>query len=227
MPRIPQSSYRIITPKTILWSPEEIELYTRIISYIDKIDSFRSPKVELEQYSLPSDLIAFILILCAEDLIGQNVVDLGCGTGRFTLPIKHFFSNRILGVDIDLDAMNHLVQLQKQNKLGIDLLITAIEFSEPKLWGKRFQVTLMNPPFGTKRPKIDMVFLKHALKFSKVIISIHKSNPRTRRLIKDLGKKHRKNTIILATIDFPLSASLRFHRKHEHFVRVDLLRIAE
>ncbi|MHA2202119.1 MAG: METTL5 family protein [Candidatus Hodarchaeales archaeon] len=227
MPEIPKSSYRIISPKTVLWSIEEIDLYKKIIPFIDKIDSFRSPKVELEQYSLPSDLIAFILILSADDLIGQNVVDLGCGTGRFSLPIIHFFSNRILGVDIDPDAMEHLVQLQKRNRLAIDLLLTSIEFSEPNLWGKRYQTTLMNPPFGTKRQKIDMVFLKQALKFSKVIISIHKTNPKTRILIRNLGREHGKNVIILATVEFPIFTSLKFHRKHKHNVRVDLLRIAE
>jgi putative methylase len=227
MPKIPKSSYRIISPKTVLWSIEQIDLYKKIIPFIDKIDSFRSPKVELEQYSLPSDLIAFILILSADDLIGQNVVDLGCGTGRFSLPIIHFFSNRILGVDIDPDAMEHLVQLQKRNRLAIDLLLTSIEFSEPNLWGKRYQTTLMNPPFGTKRQKIDMVFLKQALKFSKVIISIHKTNPKTRILIRNLGREHGKNVIILATVEFPIFASLKFHRKHKHNVRVDLLRIAE
>jgi predicted RNA methylase len=227
MPNIPKSSYRVITPKTVLWSFEQIELYKTIITYIDQIDSFRSPKVELEQYSLPSDLIAFILILSANDLFGKNVVDLGCGTGRFSLPIKHFFSNRVLGVDIDPDAMKHLVQLQKRNKLAIDLLITSIEFSEPIMWGRRYETTLMNPPFGTKRRKIDMVFLRQALKFSKVIISIHKSNPKTRKLIKNLGNENGKNTSILATIEFPMFTSLKFHRKPKHSVRADLFRIAK
>ncbi|MFX0122312.1 MAG: METTL5 family protein [Candidatus Hodarchaeota archaeon] len=227
MPKIPKSSYRIVFPKTVLWSFEQIELYKKIISFIDRIDSFKSPKVELEQYSLPSDLIAFVLILSADDLVGQNVVDLGCGTGRFSLPIKHFFSNRLLGVDIDLDAMKHLVQLKKRNKLAIDLLSASIEFSETEMWGRRYQTTLMNPPFGTKRRKIDMVFLKQALKFSKVIISIHKSNPKTRMVINNLAREHKKKAIIMATVDFPQFASLRFHRKHKHIIRVDLLRIAE
>lgn len=227
MPAIPKSSYDIITPKKIFWPFEQVELYKRIITFVNKIDTFRSPKVRFEQYSLPSDLIALMLILSAEDLIGQNVVDLGCGTGRFTLPIKKFFSKRILGVDIDPDAMNHLVRLQKQNKLLIDLLIAPVEFLETGKWGKNYQTTLMNPPFGTKRRKLDMVFLKQALKYSKTVISIHKSNPETWNLITQLGIEYGRRVELLATVNFPLFPTFQFHRKRKHFVRADLLRIAE
>ena len=77
MPSIPKPSYRLIKPKKILLSSRELNLYNKIVSFVNKIDGFVSPRVHLEQYSLPSDLIAFILILSTKDLIGKNVVDLG------------------------------------------------------------------------------------------------------------------------------------------------------
>ncbi len=226
MPIIPKASYEIVTPEVISFSSKQAELYNEIIAFVDKIDSFRSPKIHLEQYSLPGDLIALILILSSGDLIGQNVVDLGCGTGRLTLPIKKFFSDRVLGVDIDSDAINHLVQSQKQNLLSLDLLIASVEFLETFNWGKKYQTTFMNPPFGTKRRKLDLVFLKQALKYSQTIISVHKSNPETQKIITQLGKQYEKKVEILATVNFPQFPSFQFHRKCKHYVCVDLLRIA-
>lgn len=227
MSAIPNSTYSIITPKRIRLSSKQLGLYKRIIAFVNKIDSFSSPKVHLEQYSLPSDLIALILILSADDLIGQNVVDLGCGTGRFTLPIKKFYSNRTLGVDIDLDVLVHLAELRRQNELEIDLLITPIEFLENDKWGRKFQTTFMNPPFGTKRRKLDIVFLKQALRHSNKVISIHKTNSQSRNLIKHTGEKFNKRVNLIATISFPLLPSFSFHRKPKHFVCVDLLRFSE
>jgi putative methylase len=226
MPIIPKASYEIVTPEVISLSSKQAELYTKIIVFVDKIDSFRSPKIHLEQYSLPSDLIALILILTSDDLIGQNVVDLGCGTGRLTLPIKKFFSDRVLGVDIDSDATNHLIQSQKQNLLSLDLLVASVEFLETFNWGKKYQTTFMNPPFGTKRRKLDLVFLNQALKYSQTIISVHKSNPETQKIITQLGKQYEKKVEILATVNFPQFPSFQFHRKYKHYVCVDLVRIA-
>jgi len=172
-------------------------------------------------------VIALILILAAADLKGKNVVDLGCGTGRITLPIQKFYSKRILGVDIDLDAINVLIQLKKLKKLAIDILITPVEFFEPFQWDKKFQTTFMNPPFGTKRRGLDILFLKQALKYSQTTISLHKSNMRTRKLISNLGKQFGKKLELLATIDLPLPPSYRFHRKKQHFVCVDVIRLAQ
>ncbi|MFX0185754.1 MAG: METTL5 family protein [Candidatus Hodarchaeota archaeon] len=226
-PNMNGSTYNLIFPKNLSWTSDQIELYQKIISFVDKLNSFHSPKIHLEQYSLPSDLIALILILVAEDLEGKNVVDLGCGTGRMTLPIQKFFSNRILGVEIDPDAIEILMHLIKTHNLKIDLLISSVEFLESFNWGKEFQTTLMNPPFGTKRRKLDLVFLKQALTFSQTVISIHKSNPATKKLITKLGKQYRRQLRIIATVIFPVFPSFPFHHKNKHFVQVDLIRLAE
>lgn len=216
----------LIYPKNLSWSAKQVEFFREIIAFVNILDDFSSPKIYLEQYTLPSDVIALILILANADLKGKNVVDLGCGTGRFTLPIQKFYSNRILGVDIDLDAINVLIQLKKLKKLAIDILITPVEFFEPFQWNKIFQTTFMNPPFGTKRRGLDLLFLRQALEYSETTISLHKSNTKTRELISNLGKQFGKKLDILATIDLPLAPSYRFHRKKQHFVCVDVMRLS-
>jgi predicted RNA methylase len=222
---IPRTSYRVLRPKKFGWRSDQFDLYMKILTYLDDIEAFQLPQSHLEQYTLPSDLIAFILVVIANDLVKQNVIDLGCGTGRFTLPIIKFFSNRVLGIDIDISALEYLVKIRQKNNLFIDLLCTSIEFSENNKWGEKFQITFMNPPFGTKRRNIDMVFLKKALEYSKTVITIHKSNPTTQRLIKRLGARYDKTFTILATIVFSLPPSIWFHRKKEHLVTIDLIRL--
>jgi putative methylase len=216
----------LIFPKKLSWSSKKVEFFREIRSFVKILDDFSSPKIKLEQYTLPSDVIALILILADTDLKEKNVVDLGCGTGRFTLPIQKFYSKRTLGVDIDLDAINILIQLRKLKKLAIDILLTPVEFFEPFQWNKKFQTTFMNPPFGTKRRGLDLLFLRQALIYSQTIISLHKSNVKTRQLISNLGMQYEKKTEILATIDLPLAPSYRFHRKKQHLVCVDVIRMA-
>lgn len=223
--RFSHSGYEVVFPRGITLGPAAVDLYLQITKFIDQIAGFRDPKVSLEQYSLPSDLIAFILILAADDLTGKTVVELGCGTGRFTLPIQKFFAAQTLGVDVDWEGVLTLAQQREQLTLDIELLVTAIEFLEPELWGKRFQTTIMNPPFGTKRRKIDLVFLEQALQYSETIISLHKANKPTRKLIEKVSSEHGKRVDRLATVNFILAPQFQFHRKAQHKVLVDVLRI--
>jgi putative methylase len=218
-------SYRLNKPQEIILTKEEIRTYNEITSFVKQIDEFIVPKVHLEQYSLPCDLIALILLLSEKDLMKKNVVDLGCGTGRLTLPVKKFYASTVLGVEIDSKSVKVLTDFIKLYKLDVELLITAIEFLEPDNWKKKYETTIMNPPFGTKRRKIDFIFLEQALKYSNTVISIHKSNSRTRKLIEKLGSENGKEMIIIATVEFPIYPSFKFHRKKEHFVCIDIIRL--
>jgi len=227
MSAIPKSSYRIITPVNFSWSLKQIELYRKIIAFVKQIDSFRSPKVLLEQYSLPAQLIAFILVCVEKDLMNQRIVEFGSGTGRISLPLLKFFSAHLLCVDIDSETMHGLKRLLKSEKLDAELLLSAIEFLETYSWKDSYEVTIMNPPFGTKRRGIDIVFLEKALIFSKKVISIHKSNRESRRLIDRISRNYNKSCEILATLEFPIPPLYVFHKKKSHYVYVDVYRISE
>ena len=198
-------------------------LYSTLISS-RKIDSFANPKISLEQYSLPNDLIAFLLILTQKDLYHKKVVDFGCGTGRFSLPIKKFFCDRVLGVDSDPTVINQLQATMKSLGMRIDILNSFIEFLEPSNWSSIFETTIMNPPFGTQRRGIDQVFLKKALEFSDTVLSIHKSNQESRKIWKRNASLYSKEMEVLATIDFPLEKTFFFHRDEKRDVKIDLIR---
>ena len=216
--------FKIHDLKGVDLSENDIDLFYEIKDFIKIIPTFETPKVFLEQYSLPSDLISLILVISKNDLIDKNVVDLGCGTGRFTIPIAKFFANRVFGVDSDLKTMNQIHKIVKKYDHNVDLLNTSIEFIETFNWNILFQTTIMNPPFGTKRRGIDQVFLRKALNYSDVVISIHKTSKKSRTLWKRIAKSYEKHIEILLTIDFPIERSFHFHQKESHNVKVDIIR---
>lgn len=218
------TGFKILNSGIISFSENDQALFHEINDFIKTIPTFKTPKVLLEQYSLPSDLISFILVITKGDLMNKNVVDLGCGTGRFTLPIAKYFTHRVFGVDSDIAVINQLLKSINKYTLNVDLLNASVEFLEPFQWKILFQTTIMNPPFGTKRRGIDQAFLKKALAFSDVVLSIHKSSKRSRELWTKIGKAHRKHVEILATIVFPIARTFHFHQKEDHNVMVDLIR---
>ncbi|MHA1213921.1 MAG: METTL5 family protein [Candidatus Hodarchaeales archaeon] len=221
---LPNDNFKILVPSQIPWDESRSRMFEDIKSFLSEVTNFKDPKVALEQYILPDDLVAFIIVFCANDFKNRSVVDLGCGTGRFILPIQKYFSKRAFGIEIDYQLTNSLAKESNRLKIPIDLLVTSVEFLEPFNWGKIFDTTIMNPPFGTKRRKIDFVFLNKALMYSQTLISLHKSNKETRRMIRKIAENYRKDVEILATLEFMLSPSFSFHYKKKHAVRVDLIR---
>jgi putative methylase len=192
---------------------------------VKEINTFENAKLALEQYTLPAQLIAFILTYLEKDLTNQKIVEFGSGTGRISLPILKFFSQNLLCIDVDPEAMLNLKRLLSVQKLNAELLLSAIEFLETDSWKKSFTVTIMNPPFGTRRRGIDIVFLEKALNFSEKVISIHKSNPESRSLINKISQNYNKSCEILATLEFPIPPIFLFHQKKSHFVCVDIYKI--
>jgi putative methylase len=219
------TEFRLLTPKIVNWTQEKFHLYNQIYDFVKEINTFDKAKITLEQYTLPAQLIAFILTYLEEDLINQKIVEFGSGTGRISLPILKFFSQNLLCIDIDHEAMLNLKRLLNVQSLTAELLISAIEFLETDSWKKSYTVTIMNPPFGTKRRGIDIVFLEKALNFSEKVISIHKSNRESRNLIDKISRNYNKSCEILATLEFPIPPIFSFHRKKSHLVCVDIYRI--
>ena len=117
-----KTSFKVHSSLNFDFSDKDIELFIEITNFLKKIVTFSNPKISLEQYSLPNDLIAFLLILTQKDLYRRNVVDLGCGTGRFSLPIAKYFADRVLGVDSDLQGINQLLLSMKSLGTRIDIL---------------------------------------------------------------------------------------------------------
>lgn len=86
-----------------------------------------------------------------------------------------------------------------------------------------FDVTIMNPPFGTKTKGIDMVFLKNAIGLSETAVySLHKTS--TRNHIIKCAKSWGAEAKVIAELRYDIQSSYKFHKKKSVDVMVDFIR---
>lgn len=155
-----------------------------LISIIQNTETFTSPIIELEQYSVNASCAVDIIYYAGfefNDINQAFVYDLGAGTGRLSIASAFFNASYVLSVDIDINALKIL----KKNVHSLELdniifpLCADIEFFEisQRAFLKKVKVTtIMNPPFGVQTKFADRIFLKKAFNFSDIVYSIHLAN---------------------------------------------------
>ena len=151
------------------------------------------------------------------DLQGQTI-DLGTGTGRLAIGAAMMGAVKVVGVDIDETA----IALARENAMAagvqVEWLVSDIDAVEGK-----YDTVIMNPPYGTRYPHLDVRFLARAFELAPVSYSIHKSSTRTY-LRGVIAKKSRKvDTVRSMSLNIP--HLFPFHRKKWETVKVDLYRI--
>ena len=95
-------------------------------------------------------------------------------------------------------------------------------------WQGRFDTVIMNPPFGTRAPGVDVAFLRAALALTHAggsVYSLHKSSTRTHLL--KCASAWGVHGEAIAQLRFPIPATYAFHREAEVDVEVDLLRLSK
>jgi predicted RNA methylase len=180
-----------------------------------------SPRIRLEQYTIPATIAADILFLAAfvyGDIAGKTVVDLGTGTGRLAIGAASLGARQITAIDIDPIAVAVARENAKVAMVDIDWIVGDLDAIRSE-----FDTVIMNPPFGTKQRHLDKVFLRKAIQIGRVAYSIHKSATREYivRYLKRCGCK--VNAIHEYTLDIP--KMFEHHRKRKHTVKVDCYRV--
>ena len=189
---------------------------------LQKIRSHPSPKVSLEQYTIPADLAAEILFTACytyDDIQEKVVLDLGTGTGRFALGASILGARYVVGVDVDAPSLRVASIDERRLRADVDFVLGDIRAIRGDV-----DTVIMNPPFGTKKPHADIQFLDQALRLGKVVYSIHKSSTRIflEHWITSRGLSvHR----ILAT-EMVIPHQFNFHRKKRSSVQIDAIRIS-
>jgi putative methylase len=202
--------------------PRVVKLRKRDLTIsLQQVKPHPTPKISLEQYSIPAGLAAEILFIASyahDNIQGKSVADLGTGTGRLALGAAMLGAKQVVGIDLDRASISVASEASKSLGLEIDWVLGHIE----SLRGP-FDTVLMNPPFGTKQPHADLEFLKVALRVGRVTYSIHKSSTR-RFLVRWLEEHDRKpDRIMSARMEIP--HQFNFHRKKKGYVDVDVFRI--
>jgi len=193
----------------------------RLEILLSRLKSLHSPKMDLEQYSIPANLAAEMLYIAGSiynDVYGKSVLDLGTGAGRLAIGAHLLGAKRVVGVDVDPSA----IEIARNNGAEVGVKIEWIIADIEAIRGS-FDTVIMNPPFGTRMRHKDSVFLSKALDVGKVVYSLHKRS--TRRYLLDFIASRDGIVHGLFEFDLEIPRMFNFHEEEKYPVEVDLYRI--
>ncbi len=191
---------------------------------LQRIPSHPHPKVNLEQYSTPAVIAADILwnAHAMGDIECMKVVDLGCGTGIFTVGSALLGAGEVVGVDLDPDA----VEIAQAEALNMELgEITRFISTDIKDFDENADTVIQNPPFGAQKAnkEADRQFMIKALEIAPVVYSFHIKETETfvENFFKSIGGKVTHKFYY----KFPIPHIYDFHKKEKVDVDVVVLRV--
>ncbi len=180
-------------------------IFRKIEIEISKISDFKYPKLKLEQYSTSSNVIKEFLIFLEEDLykLLENkknkeeivrIADYCAGTGYLGISIILFYYFLLIeNKDHNLFSKLEFTFVEK-DKEAFHILNENLEIIKNKYYGinnvkiktinedifyykpsYKFDLIVMNPPFGIQGKVKDIEFLNKALKDSSYVVSFHLS----------------------------------------------------
>jgi putative methylase len=185
---------------------------------LQKVAPHPQPKMGLEQYTIPPDTAAEILLIASirGEISGRSVVDLGCGTGRLAIGASILGAAEVVGVDIDPAAVWKAVENAGRFSVNnIEWVISDIEAVRGP-----FDIALMNPPFGTRTRHADRRFLLKALSIAETTYTIHKRS--TRDYLLKLIEDGYGRVEALYEMRLEIPRTYIFHEKKTYGVEVDL-----
>jgi putative methylase len=146
------------------------------------VAGFENPTAALEQYPTPPELAAHVVHLADlnGDIEGRTVLDLGTGTGMLALGAALRGPERVVGVEIDRDALD--VARENRRRVGTRTEIHWVHADVTRAPLRRDGPTtaVMNPPFGAQNGQehADRAFLRTAAAVTDVSYSVHNAGSR-------------------------------------------------
>lgn len=209
---------------------------------IENIPNFKSPNIDLEQYNTSPSIAADIIWNASSlgDIIDKNILDLGCGTGVFTLSSLLLNAKSATGIDIDFHAIKiakktademNISNVNFINKDIYDLadnnFINLIDEMDTDLNDNNviFDTAIINPPFGAQsrvKKGADRIFMESAFKLSNVIYSFHMAE--TSDFVMNFYEKLGGKTTHYFRYKFPLLNTYEFHTQETKNIDVFVFR---
>ncbi|XP_064614253.1 rRNA N6-adenosine-methyltransferase METTL5-like [Liolophura sinensis] len=203
-------------------------------SYLQDVEVFALPKVELEQYPTTPHIAACMLHTIHEtfdDIEHRLVADLGCGCGVLSIGAVMLNCGYCLAVDIDHGALDICsANLAEFEMTQVDLVQADIKSLSSQIEDGRLHkcvnTVIMNPPFGTKNNAgLDLKFLRAGINMATdAVYSLHKTS--TRAHIFKKAKEWDVQMEVLAELRFNLSNTYKFHKKSSVDIEVDFIRFS-
>jgi putative methylase len=189
---------------------------------LGRLKILEEPNLKLEQYPVSSEVASELLYIAGfqhDDLTGR-VVDLGTGTGRLAIGAALMGAEEVVGLDVDERAL----ALAKENAGLAGVHVQWVQ-SEIERVNGRFDVVVMNPPYGTRTSHADTRFLAKAFQLAPVVYSVHKSATREFLVQFVRGSGWRFDEVRSMRMEIP--HLFEFHEKKRGTVEVDLYRIIQ
>lgn len=189
---------------------------------LQKTPVFDKPIPQLEQYQTPAEIAADIIFTAHQfgDIKHNVVVDLGCGTGIFSIGAYVTGAKKVVGIDIDERLITIAQDYADNNNLNITYLVRDIKDVDFKC-----DTVIMNPPFGAqkKNRRADRLFLEKGFTLAPVLYSLHLS--KTIPFINQLVKALQGEITYSKEYMFPIKHVFMFHKKKVVKYEVTVLRI--
>lgn len=193
--------------------------------YLQSIQTFTNPKVDLEQYQTPAKIAADLLwnAHALGDIEGMKVVDLACGTGIFSIGSALLGAAEVIGVDADPDAVD--IARQEASKRGLER-VSRFETLDISDFNEEADTVIQNPPFGAQkahRKESDRLFIAKSLEIAPVVYSFH--HQETEEFVRNYFHNEGGVVTNIFRYTFPLPKIYDFHQKEEVEVEVVVLKV--
>ncbi|MCJ7610591.1 METTL5 family protein [Candidatus Bathyarchaeota archaeon] len=182
-----------------------------------------SPQLAYEAYDLDPSSAAEVLFLAESrfgDVKDRAILDLGCGSGILAIGAALMGAEMVVGVDINLDSVEMARANARLSGASVQLVAGDIEAVRGPL-----DVTIMNPPFGTRLRGIDVTFLRKAMSVSVLVYSLHKTGEQNRVFLRNAVEKLGGEVDAIFNMELEIPRTYEFHTKKRYQVEVDLYRV--
>lgn len=196
---------------------------------LESISGHPKPKIKLEQYHTPSIIASDVLWNAYNlgDIEDKNIIDLGCGTGIFTIGSVMLGAECACGIDIDTDAL--IMAKETSEKLGLNEKTNFIEMDVNNISSeemKSIDTCIQNPPFGSQlkvKKGADRIFMEKAIQMAKVVYSFHMAETEdfVENYFLNLGGKITHKFYY----SFPIPRTYSFHKQEAKKIEVIVVRV--
>lgn len=184
---------------------------------LEKVKPFADPDPSLEQYPTPATITADIVYsaYAAGDIAGMKVMDLGCGTGMFSIASALMDAGMVVGYDISDSALN--IARDNISQFGFEDII-ELKKSDVRDISEGADTVLMNPPFGSQKRNADRPFLDKALESAEKVYSIHMAN--TLDFIREYAEEKGRAVTSYKIYKYVIPHTFSFHTKAKQTVEI-------
>lgn len=187
---------------------------------LQAVGNFVDPDPLLEQYMTPATIAADILFTAYSngDIEGLKIMDLGCGTGMFSIGSWLLGAGMVVGYDVSESALN--VAKANAEAFGADV---DFRLSDIKDVTEEADTVFMNPPFGCQNRNADRTFLEKAMASSECVYSIHMAE--TLDFVEGFCRERGRAVTWRKIYKYEIPHTFSFHKKAKKSVDIAVINI--